>query len=71
MSKARKIQKKESAMSKYLTDKDLQMKQAFRLGDMVEGVVVNVSHEEILVDIGANRAEIRRYNYQIRAFRSR
>ena len=52
MSKARKIQKKESAMSKYLTDKDLQMKQ-FRLGDMVEGVVVNVSHEEILVDIGA------------------
>ena len=39
-------------MSKYLTDKDLQMKQ-FRLGDMVEGVVVNVSHEEILVDIGA------------------
>jgi len=52
MSKAKKIQKKESAMSKYLTDKDLQMKQ-FRLGDMVEGVVVNVSHEEILVDIGA------------------
>lgn len=52
MTKAKKIQKKESAMSKYLTDKDLQIKQ-LRVGDMIEGVVVSASHKEILVDVGA------------------
>jgi len=52
MSKAKKIHKKDSAMSKYLTDKDLQMKQ-LRVGDMIEGVVVSASHKEILVDVGA------------------
>ena len=52
MTKAKKIQKKESAMSKYLTDKDLQVKQ-LRVGDMIEGVVVSASHKEILVDVGA------------------
>jgi len=52
MTKAKKILKKESAMSKYLTDKDLQIKQ-LRVGDMVEGTVVSASHREILVDVGA------------------
>jgi len=52
MTKAKKIQRKESAMSKYLTDKDLQVKQ-LRVGDMIEGVVVSASHKEILVDVGA------------------
>jgi small subunit ribosomal protein S1 len=52
MTKAKKIQKKESAMSKYLTDKDLQIKQ-LHVGDMVEGVVVSAGHKEILVDVGA------------------
>lgn len=52
MTKAKKIQKKESAMSKYLTDKDLQIKQ-LHVGDMVEGVVVSAGHKEILVDLGA------------------
>ncbi len=52
MSKAKKVHNKESAMSKYLTDKDLQIKQ-FHVGDMVEGVVVGADHREILVDLGA------------------
>lgn len=52
MTKAKKIQKKDSAMSKYLTDKDLQIKQ-LRVGDTVEGVVVSASHREILIDVGA------------------
>ena len=52
MTKAKKILKKDSAMSKYLTDKDLQIKQ-LRIGDMIDGVVVSASHKEILVDVGA------------------
>jgi ribosomal protein S1 len=52
MTKAKKIHKKDSAMAKYLTDSDLQMKQ-LRVGDMIEGVVVSASHKEILVDVGA------------------
>ncbi len=52
MTKAKKILKKDSAMSKYLTDKDLQIKQ-LRVGDMIDGVVVSASHKEILVDVGA------------------
>jgi len=52
MSKAKKIKKKESAMSKYLTDKDLQVKE-LHVGDMIDGVVVSANHREILVDVGA------------------
>ena len=52
MAKAKKIHNKDSAMSKYLTDKDLQIKQ-LKVGDMVEGVVVSNTHREILVDVGA------------------
>lgn len=39
-------------MAKYLTDKDLQIKQ-LRVGEMIEGTVVSVDHREILVDVGA------------------
>ena len=52
MSKAKKIAKKESAMSKYLTDQNLQIKE-LHVGDMVDGIVVSASHREILVDVGA------------------
>ena len=52
MAKARKIQKKDSAMSKYLTDQDLHVKE-LKVGDMIEGVVVSATHKEILVDVGA------------------
>jgi small subunit ribosomal protein S1 len=52
MAKARKIQKKDSAMSKYLTDQDLHIKE-LKVGDMIEGVVVSATHKEILVDVGA------------------
>ena len=52
MTKAKKIHKENSAMKKYLSDKDLQIKQ-LRVGDMIEGTVVSVDHREILVDLGA------------------
>ena len=52
MAKAKKIQKKDSAMSKYLTDQDLHIKE-LKVGDMIEGVVVSSTHKEILVDVGA------------------
>ena len=52
MTKAKKIHKENSAMKKYLTDKDLQIKQ-LRVGDMIEGTVVSADHREILVDVGA------------------
>lgn len=52
MTKAKKVNNKESAMSKYLSDKDLQMKE-LHPGDMIEGVVVSANHREVLVDVGA------------------
>jgi len=52
MAKAKKIQKKDSAMSKYLTDQDLHIKE-LKVGDMIEGVVVSATYKEILVDVGA------------------
>jgi len=52
MSKSSKVRKPESAMAKLLTDKDLQMKD-LRPGDLVEGIVVSVSHSEVLLDVGA------------------
>lgn len=52
MSKARKVHKESSAMSKLLQDKYLQMKE-LHPGDLVEGVVVSVSHGELLLDVGA------------------
>ena len=52
MSKSSKVHKPGSAMAKLLTDKDLQMKD-LRPGDLVEGIVVSVSHSEVLLDVGA------------------
>ncbi|MBU0534715.1 MAG: S1 RNA-binding domain-containing protein [Patescibacteria group bacterium] len=52
MTKARKVHNEKSAMSKFISDKDLQMKE-LRVGDMINGVVVSASHREILVDVGA------------------
>lgn len=52
MTKAKKVNNKESAMSKYLTDKDLQMR-SLHTGDMIEGIVVSANHREVLIDVGA------------------
>ncbi|EKE00487.1 MAG: 30S ribosomal protein S1 [uncultured bacterium] len=52
MSKAKKVSKVSSVMSKLLEDKGVEIKQ-FYPGELVEGVVVSVSHGEILLDVGA------------------
>lgn len=52
MSKARKIHNQDSVMETLLKDKGIEIKQ-FTTGDMVEGVVVSVSHGEVLLDVGA------------------
>jgi small subunit ribosomal protein S1 len=52
MSKAKQIHKDDSQMSKYLKDEDMEMKQ-LQAGDLVEGVVVSITHSEILLDVGA------------------
>ncbi len=52
MSKAKKIHKENSKMQKLLEEKGVEIKQ-FRSGELIEGVVVSVSHGEILVDVGA------------------
>lgn len=52
MSKARKVHNDSSVMAKLLENSDVAIKQ-FKPGDLVEGVVVSVSHREILIDVGA------------------
>ncbi len=52
MSKAKKVHKENSAMSKLLKEKDLQMKE-LKPGELIEGYVISVTHGEILVDVGA------------------
>lgn len=52
MSKSKKVHKASSAMAKLLTEKDLQMKELIP-GELIEGIVVSVSHGEVLVDVGA------------------
>lgn len=52
MSKAKQVHKESSAMTKLIDDGGLSVKQA-QVGDLIEGVVVSVSHGEVLVDIGA------------------
>lgn len=52
MSKARKIYKADSVMTKLLGDAEVELKQ-FEQGDVVEGIVVSVSPKEILLDVGA------------------
>jgi small subunit ribosomal protein S1 len=52
MSKAKNVHKASSKMEELLKEKDLELKE-YHPGDLVEGVVVSVSHGEILMDIGA------------------
>ncbi len=52
MSKANKVHKADSKMADLLKDKDLDLKE-YHAGDLVEGIVVSVSHGEILLDVGA------------------
>jgi ribosomal protein S1 len=52
VSKASKIKKDSPVMDKLLGNKGLKLKE-FRPGDLIEGIVVNISHGEILVDVGA------------------
>ena len=52
MPKARKVHKKDSKMEDFLKDKDLELKE-HHAGDLVEGIVVSVSHGEVLLDVGA------------------
>jgi small subunit ribosomal protein S1 len=52
ISKASKIKRDSPAMEKLLADKGLKLKE-FKPGDLIEGIVVNISHGEILVDVGA------------------
>lgn len=52
MSKAHKVHKQDSAMAKLLQEKDLEMKE-LHPGELIEGIVVSVSHGELLLDVGA------------------
>lgn len=52
MSKATKVHKDNPVMAKLLQEKYLKVKE-LRVGDLVEGIVVSVSHGEILVDVGS------------------
>jgi small subunit ribosomal protein S1 len=50
--KATKVHKDNPTMAKLLEDKKLKVKE-LRIGDLIEGIVVSVSHGELLVDVGA------------------
>lgn len=52
MTKAKKVHNPDSKMDALLKGKDLDIKE-FSVGDFIEGVVVSVSHGEILVDVGS------------------
>lgn len=52
MSKSTKIHKVNSIMTKLLEDRGVDIKQ-YQPGDLVDGIVVNVSHGEVLLDVGA------------------
>ena len=52
MPKAKKIHKHDSKMEDFLKDKDIDLKE-HHSGDLVEGIVVSVSHGEVLLDVGA------------------
>ena len=52
MSKSRKVSNDSSVMEKLIGDKGIQIRQ-YRPGDLVEGVVVSASHDQVLLDIGA------------------
>ena len=52
MPKASQVHNENSAMKKLLEEKGLSIK-AFHIGDLIEGIVVSVSHGEILLDVGS------------------
>jgi small subunit ribosomal protein S1 len=52
MSKARKIHNADSVMNKLLEGQEISLK-TFTQGDVIEGIVVNVTPKEILLDVGA------------------
>src|SRR3989339_626645 len=52
MPKSRKVHKESSAMSQHYKDADMGLKD-LHPGDLIEGVVVSVSHGEVLVDVGS------------------
>jgi len=52
MSKARRVYKKSSVMEKLIKDHGMDVKQLKR-GELVEGIVVSVSHRELILDVGS------------------
>ena len=52
MAKAKQIHKDSSKMAQFLTDANLAMK-SIRSGELVEGIVVSLTHNELLLDVGA------------------
>mgnify|MGYP006285285459 CR=1 FL=1 len=52
MAKATKVHSDSPVMEKLIEEKGIQVKQ-FRSGDLVEGVVISASHDQVLLDIGA------------------
>jgi small subunit ribosomal protein S1 len=52
MSKASKVSHESQVMQKLLADKGVDIKE-YRAGDLIEGIVVSVSHGEVLLDVGA------------------
>ncbi len=52
MPKASQIHKESSAMSRLIDQKGLDMKR-LQPGELIEGIVITVSHGEVLVDVGA------------------
>jgi len=52
MAKASQIHNENPAMKKLLEEKGISLKE-FHVGDLIEGIVVSISHGEILLDIGA------------------
>jgi ribosomal protein S1 len=52
MAKARKVSTDSSVMEKLLEEHGIQVRQ-FRPGELVEGIVVSASHNQVLLDIGA------------------
>ncbi len=57
MSKSSKVKKDSSVMSKLLEGKSIKLKE-FKPGDVVEGVVVSIGKNEVLIDVGAKSEAI-------------
>lgn len=52
MAKAAKVKNDSPVMEKLIEEKGIQVRQ-FKPGELVEGVVISVSHDQVLLDIGA------------------